>query len=122
MEKVQELFNEGKVFEALEKINIIEQNQTLKIENRLNILLIKSGYLQQIGNYSESLEIAKEILDNARKEGFTEIKIKAIITLADIFWNMGKLDDMFIYIEMGEIDLFKQINVINGRNSQIYYS
>lgn len=93
LEEIKKLKNEGKLEEALNKVNNLEQNLDHTKESFLIISLLKSSILLDMGRLHESHNLAEEALKQTKELERYDKSIEALNLIAWALWRLGKLNE-----------------------------
>jgi len=109
LENVDQLFNQGLYFKALDALNDFEQKVDFNSEDQLYCHIIKSNILYELGRYTEALKFTEQACVISEDLGNKSLQIDSYISKAWILLDLRDLDAVLDLISKGEI-LLKELN------------
>lgn len=111
LEKVNQLFNQGLYFKALDALNDFEQKADYNSEDKLFCHIIKSNIFYELGRSTDALKFAEQACLMSQKLGIKSLKIDSYISKAWILLDLGDLDAVLDLLSKGE-NLLKELSII----------
>jgi len=112
LENVDQLFNQGLYFKALDALNDFEQKVDFNSEDQLYCHIIKSNILYELGRYTEALKFTEQACVISEDLGNKSLQIDSYISKAWILLDLRDLDAVLDLISKGEI-LLKELIMIS---------
>jgi tetratricopeptide (TPR) repeat protein len=111
LENVQQVFNQGLYFEALDALKDFEQEVDSNSEDQIFFYIIKSNICYELGRTTDALKFAKQACLMSEELGNKSLQIDSYISKAWILLDMRELDAVLDLISKGE-NLLKELIII----------
>ena len=102
LKQMEQLIYEEKFVEALQKVEQLEKNSSLKEKELLRNKILRSLILTRMGNYRNGLELAQQAFKESQFAEYYSLQIEACISIAAAFFELGKLEKSLNVIKKGE--------------------
>ncbi|MFX1255713.1 MAG: tetratricopeptide repeat protein [Promethearchaeota archaeon] len=99
---IEDLIYEGSFDKAYQKILILEKKGSLKGSQLLKCQIFKALVLNNMGQFEESLSVAKNVLEESQKLGKHPLMIDAFTNMAESLWRLGKNEESLELIKKGQ--------------------
>jgi tetratricopeptide (TPR) repeat protein len=100
--EIEQLINSGKLSEALNAIELLENRDDLDDAKQLKIKLLRTRIQKKRGYLQESIRLAEDILTNHQQQCSPLQALDACITAVDALDGLKKYDECLKMIEYGE--------------------
>ncbi|MHA2430248.1 MAG: tetratricopeptide repeat protein [Promethearchaeota archaeon] len=116
LQNVNQLFNEGLYFKALDALSDFEQKIYPTSEDQLFCHILKSNIFYELGRSTDALKFAEQACSMSQELGNKPLLLDSFISKAWILLDLGDLDTVLDLLSKGE-DLFKQLTMIPQSDS-----
>ncbi len=96
---VKDLIKESKYSDALEKVELILEDETLESKEKLTAILLKGEIKNYMGDFNESLIIAEEVLEKAKVDNYNTQLLDAIALKSMNFFRLGEIEEGLSFID-----------------------
>lgn len=105
LNRLEQLIYTGHFQEALQGLEILEQQKDLSPIDHLTCRLLKSRLLTRLGEYKKGLQLAKAVYKESQQRQKRLQIVDAIIVMSETLDRLGKIDEGLNAIEKGEYEL-----------------
>ena len=116
LQNMNQLFNEGLYFKALDALNDFEKKIDPTSEDQLFCHILKSNIFYELGRSTDALKFAEQACSMSQELGNKPLLIDSYISKAWVLLDLGDLDAILDLLSKGE-DLLKQLNIIPRSDS-----
>ncbi|MFX0065676.1 MAG: tetratricopeptide repeat protein [Candidatus Hermodarchaeota archaeon] len=102
MGQVEQLLQQGKFHEVLDKLDSLLAKERLKIIDRLKVQLLKSRILISLGKFDHALELARQVHEVSKDVETPLITLDALILMANSLLSLGNFDESLRLIKQGK--------------------
>ncbi|MFX0066021.1 MAG: tetratricopeptide repeat protein [Candidatus Hermodarchaeota archaeon] len=102
LQRATQLMYQGKMEDALDKVENLEKMSELAINDRLECQLLKSNIQMKMGHYDQAIDLAQAVFNESEQQKHWLNMIDALITRIEALWRIGKYSESFDLITQGE--------------------
>lgn len=102
MGQVEQLLQQGKFSDVLNRLDSLLTNERLKSIDRLKIQLLKSRISISQGKFDQALELARQVHEASKDVGNPLITLDALILMANSLLSLGNYDKSLRLIKQGK--------------------
>ncbi|MFX1253586.1 MAG: tetratricopeptide repeat protein [Promethearchaeota archaeon] len=102
LHRAKQLMYQGKLDDALDKVEKLEKMSELAINDLLECQLLKGTIQMKRGHYDQAIDLAQAVFNESKKQKHWLCMIDALIIRIEALWRIGKYSESFDLITQGE--------------------